>query len=129
MHVVIGVDGEPDVGDDAGAFDIEQGSSGSGIEGDEVGVAAGAVPTGGAAAFVVAQAGHGDEGVGRWWRSGGIRLGLFFCVAAEAVASRPRERRRRRGCRAFWGGWEAAAGSVAARLSEGFSMGMRALLR
>ena len=51
MHVVIGVDGEPDVGDDAGAFDIEEGSSGSGIEGDDVAVAAGAVPTGGAAAL------------------------------------------------------------------------------
>ena len=76
--LVRGVDGEPDVGDDAGAFDVEQGGSGAGIEGDEVGVAAGAVPTGGAAAFVVAQAGHGDEGVGRWWWSGAVGSACFF---------------------------------------------------
>ena len=58
VHVVIGVNGEPDVGDDAGTFDIEQCDGGAGIDGGEVGVAAGAIPTGGAAAFVVAQAGH-----------------------------------------------------------------------
>ena len=84
--LVIGVDGEPDVGDDAGAFHVEKGERCAGIDRAEVGVAAGACPnwkSGG----ICSRAGEpwrrahrAPEAV---WR--GPRLGGFFLVAADAV--------------------------------------------
>ena len=56
-----GVDGEPEVGDDACAGDIEDDGLFAGRDGDGVVVAAGAVPTGGAAGFVGAESGLGEE--------------------------------------------------------------------
>ena len=89
VHGVGRVDGEPEVGDDAGAADIEQGGRFARIDGHGIAVAAAAVPTGRAAGLVVAQAGQGEQFLRRVglrhrgspvrWVCGGSDMGRGVC--------------------------------------------------
>ncbi len=78
--LVVGGDGEPDVGDGACALYVENGGGLAGFNGDRIAVAAAAIPTGGTARFIAAQLGGGEEAFGG--------VGRRFC----------RQGRRRAGC-------------------------------